>query len=100
MNRNKKIGITFIKNEITRSFWINRLVNKLTKGGQKNTIEKKLYHLILFLKKKHINAPLLFFYVFELLRPVLLAKPHTVRGKVKLVPAKVSTEEQYNKALS
>lgn len=100
MNRNKKIGFTFVKNELTRSLWINRFLNKLTYSGQKETTENMLYSIMLDLKKNKINLVLSLFYAFEILKPIVFVKPNAVRGKIKFVPSHIGVEEQYNRAIS
>ncbi len=100
MNRSKKIGFTFIKNEITNSVWVARFLNKLTIDGKKSKTEKFVYNSFILLKKHKINASLNLFYAFELLRPLIYTRPFTARGKVKLVPTRLGIEEQYNRALT
>lgn len=99
MNRNKKIGITFKKNEIFNSFWVARFINKLTLGGRKQKIEKVFYNSVIKLKKCKINTILNLFYIFEILKPLIYIKPYTVRGKIKLMPVRLGVEEQYNRAI-
>lgn len=100
MNRNKKIGQTFIRNEITNSFWINRFINKLTKNGNKKSVENNFYKLFLKSKSLKLNFPLHFFYCLEILRPVLILRNKTKGGRVNLIPTQISLERQYDYSLT
>jgi len=62
------------KNEFCKSYWVSKILNKLTLNGQKEKVENNTYKHILKLKEQKQNSFLILFYALEIIKPIFFFK--------------------------
>lgn len=69
------------KNEFCKSYWVSKILNKLTLNGKKEKVENNVYRQVLKAKENKQNSFLILFYALEILKPILSLNKSVKRGK-------------------
>lgn len=83
------------KNEFCKSYWVSKILNKLTLNGQKEKVENNTYKHILKLKEQKQNSFLILFYALEIIKPIFFLNKTVKRGKTFEIGSPLFGIKQY-----
>lgn len=96
MEYKKKLILKLWGDSVFESYWILKIISKLSKHGKQIFAEKIIYSVFKQSKKQKINCLFLLFEALELIRPSIILIKISKKTKIPLV---LTTFEQYSLAI-
>jgi len=100
-NLKKKNRILWKKNNLYKSPWINKLINRFIIDGKRHQAESLIYEFLIEMKLVHDADTLMLYFVFlEEIKPLFTLIPKRIGKHIRLIPFPMGRLHRYKKAIA